>query len=125
MYFATSHIGRDYVPGEILPDNLPDETIQRLLEAGAICKAAPAFGTLAEDEEPTQEKLGDTPGQVGKNGKTYPNAEKNAAAEDEIDEAPEIDAMDGLVSTDTTAETRKSRKTSQKASNTAKGGKAQ
>jgi hypothetical protein len=36
MYIAKSYIGREFVPGEVLPDDLPEEVVERLLRAGAI-----------------------------------------------------------------------------------------
>ncbi len=50
MYVALNHIGGKYTPGEILPDNLPDDTLKWLLEAGAIRKVAPAPFIPANDK---------------------------------------------------------------------------
>lgn len=110
MYVANYYIGRDYTPGEIVPDTLPDETLKRLLDAGAIREVTPApipvpiiprtdFPQEAEEDAPEAEE----------------NApEENEEEEDEFEEAeaPEIDVMDGLVSSEP-AETPK-RKTAAK-----------
>ena len=42
MYVANYYIGRDYTPGEIVPDTLRAETLKRLLDAGAIREVTPA-----------------------------------------------------------------------------------
>lgn len=110
MYVANYYIGRDYTPGEIVPDTLPAETLKRLLDAGAIRLVTPApipvpitrrtdFQPEAEEDAPEAEE----------------NApEENEEEEDEFEEAeaPEIDVMDGLVSSEP-AETPK-RKTAAK-----------
>lgn len=110
MYVANYYIGRDYTPGEIVPDTLPAEMLERLLDAGAIRLVTPApipvpitrrtdFQQEAEEDAPEAEK--DAP-------------EENEEEEDEFEEAeaPEIDVMDGLVSAEP-AETPK-RKTAAK-----------
>ncbi len=108
MYVANFYIGRDYTPGEIVPDTLPAETLKRLLDAGAIREVTPApvpitprtdFQQEAEEDAPEAEE--DAP-------------EENEEEEDEFEEAeaPEIDVMDGLVSAEP-AETPK-RKTAAK-----------
>lgn len=103
MYVANYYIGRDYTPGEIVPDTLPAETLKRLLDAGAIRLVTPApipvpitrrtdFQQEAEEDAPEE------------------NEEEEEAFEEA--EAPEIDVMDGLVSSEP-AETPK-RKTAAK-----------
>ena len=96
MYVANFYIGREYTPGEVLPENMPKELTDRLLKAGAIREIAPAV---------LPEKF-DTPA-----GNIYDTAEEataDAAAEaaaEEIDEEAEpeeIDVMAGIV-TDTKA----------------------
>ena len=47
MYTATKYIGGDYVPGEILPDGLPEEFLRRMLNAGAIREDAPGVEQTA------------------------------------------------------------------------------
>ena len=46
MYMALTYIGGQYVPGEVIDENTPRETIEWLLRAGAIEEIAPG-----EDEE--------------------------------------------------------------------------
>lgn len=110
MYVANFYIGRDYTPGEIVPDTLPAETLQRLLDAGAIREVTPAPITVpivARTAFP------------GESAETAPEAEEAVPEADEDEEeafeeaeTPEIDVMDGLVSSEP-AETPK-RKTAAK-----------
>lgn len=104
MYIATSYIGRDYTPGEIIRENLPKETIERLLKAGAIRKAAPAQAAEEVPQEPPETEL--PPEDEREDAETEEAPEEAGEPEtaeepeDEIDEeaeAPEIDVMDGLV----------------------------
>lgn len=128
MYISNGYIGRRFTPGEILPDDLPEEEVKWLLEAGAIRKAAPAPASSVRDETDEAEKereramlrknyeaqlaalgygpdgnpLSDVP-KEDKPDDDAPDddAPDNGEPEDEIDEeaeAPEIDAMDGIVS---------------------------
>ena len=116
MYIATKYIGKKYTPGEILPDNLPDDDVKWLLEAGAIRRAAPVPGRAIvpgndtkNDDEPAERETPDStqePGAYSDNmqeSETLDEATDDENAdepEDEIDEeaeVPEIDVMDGLV----------------------------
>lgn len=108
MYIALKYIGGKYTPGEILPDNLPDDTLKWLLEAGAIRKTAPAPFVPADNEVTTPEstepqKEPQTLDGDADTEEDDANDNENAASEeagDEIDEeaeVPEIDVMDGLV----------------------------
>lgn len=111
MYVANYYIGRDYTPGEIVPDTLPAETLKRLLDAGAIREVKPAPITV-----PITMRT-DIPPIPPEAEETVPEAEEEEADEDEEEafeeaEAPEIDVMDGLVSAEP-AETPK-RKTAAK-----------
>ena len=95
MYIAIKYIGKEYTPGEILPDNLPADEVKWLMEAGAIREVAPAPGQPAAPEETGKEpEAAKEP-----DGEQEPeNTEEEP--EDEIDEeveAPEIDVMDGIV----------------------------
>ena len=73
-YVANHYVkvnGIRYARGECLPDNLPDETVEWLVKAGAIQEIALAFSNesdSAQIEEPVEDP-----------------------------EAPEIDVMDGIV----------------------------
>ena len=99
MYRVLKYIGNDYTPGEVLPDDLPREFIERLLNAGAIRKTAPdpaipdAEEPLAPDEEETQ--AADMPRDEVHPEPESESDEDEIAEEDEV--APEIDAMDGIV----------------------------
>lgn len=102
MYIAQKYIGNDYTPGEVLPDDLPREFIERLLNAGAIRKTAPdpvipdAEEPLPPDEEETQ--AADMPRDEVHPEPESESDEDEIAEEDEV--APEIDAMDGIVQND-------------------------
>lgn len=95
MYIATKYIGKKYTPGEILPDNLPADEVKWLLEAGAIRKTAP---------DPEAPVMADAPvdnGQAAQAPDPEPDEQEAEVSEAEIDEeaeAPEIDVMDGIVS---------------------------
>lgn len=99
MYRALKYIGNDYTPGEVLPDDLPKEFIERLLNAGAIRKIAPdpaipdAEEPLSQDAEKTQ--AADVPQDEAHMEPETETDEDEIAEEDEV--APEIDAMDGIV----------------------------
>jgi hypothetical protein len=136
MYIATSYIGRDYTPGEIIRENLPKETIERLLKAGAIRKAAPAHAAEEAPQEPPETEL--PPEGEQKDTETEEATEEEAEGaeepetaeepEDEIDEeaeAPEIDVMDGLVPAAAEEPKKPARTATRKAAGgkTAKGGK--
>ena len=106
MYVANYYIGRDYTPGEIVPDTLPAEMLQRLLDAGAIREVKPAPVTV-----PITMRT-DIPPIPPEAEEAVPEAEEDEEEAFEEAEAPEIDVMDGLVSSEP-AETPK-RKTAAK-----------
>jgi len=104
MYVALKHIGGKYTPGEILPDDLPDDTLKWLFEAGAIRKTAPAPYILASQENTPPEFSEQQREQQTLNEDTDAADDENTPpeldVEDEIDEdaeVPEIDVMDGVV----------------------------
>lgn len=110
MYIANFYIGREYTPGEVLPETVPQEVIDRLLEAGAIRRVAPApdFATEETEDEGTEKK----PEPKASGTKTDKGTEQETA-EDEIDEdaePEEIDVMAGIV-TDTKAPSRSKSRT--------------
>ncbi|MBR3741135.1 MAG: hypothetical protein IKN04_11900 [Clostridia bacterium] len=107
MYIAQKYIGNDYTPGETLPDDLPQEFIERLLKTGAIRKAAPLGQPLAPEPQIIELRRRQPDAGEARTPETRPDeteAEPEGEAdEDEIDEdedAPEIDAMDGIVQGD-------------------------
>lgn len=145
MYIAIKHIGNKYTPGETLPDNLPDDTLEWLKKAGAVREIAPApvmpprakAPSNQDDNELTRENNKrqqiNAPG-YNADGTTKVEADEELeegmpvddSEEDEIDEeaeAPEIDIMDGLVS-EQTEEPKPARTNARKASTSkpAKGG---
>lgn len=83
MYIANTYIGSAYTPGDIIHDDLPADTLNWLIEAGAVREAAPApFARMAE--------LTETDALAEK-----PVEEPQDSEPDEIDE--EIDVMAGIV----------------------------
>lgn len=84
-YIAKTYIGRDYVPGEIIEgEEFSDEKkIKWLLEAGAIEEIAPE-GQDTDYPESAEEPI----------GMNKPEIPENVIEEDD---APEIDAMAGIV----------------------------
>ncbi len=95
MYIAVAYIGSTYVPGEIISEDTPKEKLDWLKRAGAIREAAPdpeapVMADTPEDNEQTAQAPDPEPGE-----------QEVEAPEEEIDEeaeAPEIDVMDGIVS---------------------------
>ena len=91
MYIATAFIGTDYTPGEILPDDLDEALVKRLLKSGAIRETAPEpvapRPARAEAEPPAQEEPEE------------PEDETDEEAEEpyEEPEAPEVDAAEALI----------------------------
>ena len=102
MYVAKSYIGRDYAPGEVLPDDLPEELIERWISADAICEVEGAEISPASETPPAEDGDGN-PGGQGGDGDTEnvePEDAPDAEPEDEIDEdaePEEIDVTAGLV----------------------------
>ena len=93
MYIATAFIGTDYTPGEILPDDLDEALVKRLLKSGAIREAAPepAAQRPAKAEAPAQEP--EKPA-----APEEPEDETKEAEEPyEEPEAPEVDAAEALI----------------------------
>ena len=90
MYIALHYIGNRYTPGEVIGDDLPEETLKRLLEKGAVKLVPDADEPKAQTEAP------EAPAEA---------AEEAAADDEGADiEPPEIDATEALV----TAPTKKS-----------------
>ena len=114
MYIATTYIGTDYMPGETLPDSLPQEFIERLLKSGAVQSAAPNDMAAApvEPANPQEEDMPDD----------EPHGSGMADVEIVEEEVPEIDVMDGIVR-DKPAPARKSR--AERSRKAPKGGKTE
>lgn len=94
MYVANSYIGKRYVPGEVIEDDLPGETLKWLLEAGAVFEVpdrAPKVvwpaGTGDRDTKADEVEAEET-------------ETDEAEAEGAETEAPEIDVADGIVQED-------------------------
>lgn len=81
MYAATSYIGREYIPGEVLADDVPEELIDRWKRAGAIREI--------EGTAPPADLQEDAPPQ--------PEDENDEDLEPEEIEPEEIDATAGIV----------------------------
>ena len=98
MYVANYYIGRDYTPGEIVPDTLPAEMLKRLLDAGAIREVKPAPITvpitMRTDIPPIPQEEAEEAEEAA------PEADEDEEETFEEAEAPEIDVMDGLVSSE-------------------------
>lgn len=61
MYIALTYIGRDFTPGEVLPDGMDEKLIHRLLKAGAIRETAPAPAAFQVKTEPVPDETVDMP----------------------------------------------------------------
>lgn len=95
MYIAVTYIGSRYVPGEIISEDTPKERLNWLKRAGAIREAAP------DPEAPVVAGAPEDSGRAVQAPAPESNEQEAEAPEDEIDEeaeAPEIDVMDGIVS---------------------------
>lgn len=95
MYIAVTYIGTDYTPGEVLPENLGEELIERLLKSGAIREEAPVkakTSSVSADSAATFPK-GEGSVAEGKAGDVESEAEETY----EEPEAPEVDVADALV----------------------------
>ena len=102
MIIAVSYIGTDYVPGEILPDDLPEAFIQRLLKTGAVKESAPDPVSVAAKAEAAQEEI-----PVPEADEGAEEIEEEAAYEEP--EAPEVDVTEALV-TEPAPKTKSTRK---------------
>lgn len=110
MYAAKTYIGQVAAPGEILPESIPEETIQWLKEAGAIRVIAPDPPVRSAAPDGQDEPHGDAPGGepaqrapqdgqgAGADAQNADSAEDAAQEPCEDEEAPEIDVMAGIVS---------------------------
>ena len=117
MYAAKTYIGQVAAPGEILPESIPEETIQWLKEAGAIREIAPDPPVRSAAPDGQDEPHGDAPGGepaqrapqdvqsapqdgqgAGADAQNADSAEDSAQEPCEDEEAPEIDVMAGIVS---------------------------
>ncbi len=110
MYVAKHYIGREYVPGEVITEDLSPDVIERWLKAGAIEKV-PGYEPAEQDnidggDQKTDAEGCETESEAGTvtpaGGEaiadTLIDGENEDAAEiDEEAEPPEIDAADGII----------------------------
>lgn len=99
-YIADSYIpikGEMYMPGEKIPDDLPESTISWLLKAKAIHRVALA---VTKDNLPAANPVNAQP----ENTREEEDAEPEGDPEEDLDDreaedepVPEIDVMDGIV----------------------------
>ena len=90
MYIANHYVrvGRKmYKPGEEIPENIPSDKLDWLITAGAVREFTPAAPAAAPQEEEPQQTI-EEPEEAPE--------EEGAEADDDA-EAPEIDAMAGIV----------------------------
>ena len=98
MYTATKYIGGDYVPGEILPDGLPEEFLRRMLNAGAIREDAPGVEqTAAPAAPPGNDSEGEAEERTAAEAAPPCADDEEAEAEEVEPEAPEVDVTAALV----------------------------
>ena len=77
MFIARVHIGSKYMPGDRLPDDLPEETLNWLTAAGAI---------IERDEEPAGEAPAEAPAEAAQ----VPAEPEDAVVYDDDDDAPKF-----------------------------------
>lgn len=97
MYIALNYIGNRYTPGEVIGDDLPEETLKWMQAKGAVKLVPDADEPKAQTEAPeAPAELPEPPAEA---------AEEAEADDEDVDvEPPEIDATEALV----TAPTKKS-----------------
>ena len=95
MYIATKYIGTDYTPGEVLPDDVDEAIIKRLLKSGAIREAAPEPVRIAPEPALKVDDVSTSDAE-----EDAEETEDTEEAEDEEPEAPEVDAAAALVQED-------------------------
>lgn len=109
MYVAKHYIGREYVPGEVITEDLSPDVIERWLKAGAIEKV-PGYEPVEQDNidggnQKTDAEGGETESEAGAEtpadgeaiADTLIDDENEDAEIDEEAEPPEIDAADGII----------------------------
>ena len=127
MYIAVTYIGGKYVPGEVIPDDMPRDKLDWLIRAGAVRKAASDPESRQRYEAAARQEA-EAPDPVAA-PEDAEGTEDIQEPEDEIDEdeeAPEIDVMAGIVqSTEEPAKPAAKRKTAAESGSkkTPKGGK--
>jgi len=118
MYIAVTYIGGKYIPGEVISEDMPEESLNWLIQSGAVRKAAPApLAAVDSDQEPDDEASDeDTQG-------ADEALDDEPAEIDEDEEAPEIDVMAGIVKDEPEAAVEPAPKTRNAGKRTPKGGK--
>lgn len=92
MYIAVTYIGGKYVPGEVISEDMPEESLNWLIQSGAVRKAAPApLAAVDSDQEPDDEASDEDAQEADE------ALDDEPAEIDEDEEAPEIDVMAGIV----------------------------
>ena len=98
MYIAVTYIGGKYVPGEVIPDDMPRDKLDWLIRAGAVRKAASDPDSRQRYEAAAGQEA-EAPDLVAA-PEDAEGTDDIQEPEDEIDEdeeAPEIDVMAGIV----------------------------
>jgi len=100
MYVAKHYIGREYVPGEVITEDLSPDVIERWLKAGAIEKV-PGYEPVEQDnidggDQKTDAEGGEIESEAIADA-LIDGENEDAAEIDEEAEPPEIDAADGII----------------------------
>ncbi len=98
MYIAVTYIGGKYVPGEVIPDDMPRDKLDWLIRAGAVRQAAsdPDSRQRYEAAE-KQEAEAPDPMNAPDDAEEPEDIQEPEDEIDEDEEAPEIDVMAGIV----------------------------
>ncbi len=108
MYIAQAYIGGQYAPADVLPEDLPKESIDRLLKAGAIKYVADeGIAQLREIAEARDDGETETSENTTKD---YVQPEIESVFDDEAT-PEEIDVMEGLVGKETKKSARRRKST--------------
>lgn len=94
MYIAQAYIGGQYAPADVLPDDAPQEFIDRLLKAGAI--------KYVKDEDMAQlreiiEAADEGKAEIAEDAPENDKEPENESVFDDEAAPEEIDVMEGLV----------------------------
>lgn len=95
MYVAKHYIGREYVPGEVITEDLSPDVIKRLLAAGAIEPVRETVDVTYRAPDPDT-GTGDATDEDGA-GEDTTEIDEDTTEIDEEAEPEEIDAADGII----------------------------
>lgn len=129
MYIAIKYIGTDYTPGEVLPDDLDEAFVKRLLRSGAIRKSAPDPAVAGPSNQPkktARDQIGGlhAPDNTETDDEETGGEDSDGEFDGDESEAPEVDVADALVTPPTDVQEETPKPAKKRGTPAAKGGKA-